>query len=88
MLDLSLEAVRVSRSPRYMTDLPVVLFVDGSRKLLIGCAGINSTIRDPVPGIQRSRLDAKEHAEGTRCVAKLQQVEQGRPRRGQCHLRL
>ena len=27
--------------------------------------GIDSTIRDSIPGIRRNRLDAKEHAQGT-----------------------
>lgn len=38
---------------------------DWSPRRLNGFAGIDSTICDPIPGIWRNRLDAKEHAEGT-----------------------
>lgn len=88
MLDLSLEVVKVLRSPRYVNDVTIEVSEDGSHKRLIECEGIDGTIRDPIPGIWRNRSDAKEHAGGTRCIAELQQMEQGCLRGRQCHLRL
>lgn len=65
MPDLFLEEVKVLRSRRYVTDDIVEAVERGSRKRLNRRAGIDSTIRDPIPGIRRNRLDAKEHAQGT-----------------------
>ena len=62
MLNRSLAVAKVSRSQRYVSDMSIDA---GSRKGLMVYSGIDSTIRDPVPGVQRSRLDAKEPARGT-----------------------
>ena len=51
VLDLFLEAVKVLRSRRYVTDETLGVFGDGSHKRLNGCTGINSTVRDSLPGI-------------------------------------
>ena len=62
MLDRFLAVAKVSRSRRYVFDVSID---GGSRKWLTGHSGIDGTIRDPISGIWRGRLDAKEHAKGT-----------------------